>query len=127
MNMVNIFLEKKNVFAVVGVSRDEKKYGRKIYDYLKNLNYEVYPINPNLNMIENVKCYSILSELPKIPDVVVFVVTPKVTEQILIECKKLGITKAWMQTGSESNEAIAFCKENNIEVLHNVCILMEMN
>lgn len=123
--LINDFLNKKNVFAVVGVSKDSSKYGRKVYEYLKKSGYIVYPINPNIDSIDNVKCYSNLNKTPKNPDVVVFVVPPKITERTLIDCKELGIKKVWMQPGSESNEAIKYCNENGIIVLHDVCVMME--
>ncbi|MEM3055472.1 MAG: CoA-binding protein, partial [Candidatus Bathyarchaeia archaeon] len=66
-----------------------------------------------------------LDVLPAKPDVVDVVVPPKITEQIVETCKKLGITKVWMQPGSESELAIKFCEENGIEVVHGVCIMAE--
>lgn len=125
-NLINDFLNKKNIFAVIGVSRDITKYGRKVFEYLKKSGYTVYSINPNIDSVNESKCYSSLKVIPKTPDVVVFVVPPKITEENLIDCKNLGIKKVWMQPGSESNEAIRYCDENNFLVLHNVCIMMEI-
>jgi len=47
---IKVFLNKKNVFAVVGASRDPRKYGYQVYKDLK-CGYEVYPINPNAKEI----------------------------------------------------------------------------
>jgi predicted CoA-binding protein len=41
--------------------------------------------------------------------VVDVVVPPKVTEHTVETCQKLGITRVWMQPGSESEKAIKFC------------------
>ena len=49
----------------------------------------------------------------------------EITEETVIECKNLGIGKVWMQPGSESKGAIRFCRENNIKVLHGVCVMLE--
>ena len=119
------FLDKKNVFAVVGASRDPKKYGHQVYADLKGAGYKVYPVNPNATEILGDKCYSSLKDLPEIPDVVDTVVPPKVTEQVVKACKELGIKKVWMQPGSESQEAINFCKANGIEVVHDVCVMVK--
>ncbi|MFT4305006.1 MAG: CoA-binding protein [Candidatus Woesearchaeota archaeon] len=35
------------------------------------------------------------------------------------------MNKVWMQPGSESEKAINFCKENNIEVIYNSCIMVK--
>ena len=123
--LIKDFLNKTNVFAVVGASRDQSKYGHQVYRDLRDAGYKCYPVNPSADEILGDKCYSSLDSLPEKPQVVVFVVPPTVTNQILKICKKLGIKKVWMQPGSESDTALNFCKENNIEVVHEVCVMVE--
>jgi len=121
---INEFLRVKT-YAVVGVSPNRDKYGYKVYRDLKEGGYTVYCVNPLYDDIEGEKCYPDLSSLPEKPDVVEFVCPPKVTESLVCEMDRLGITMAWMQPGAESPEAIAFCKERGIRVLHDVCIMVE--
>lgn len=123
--LIKKFIDKKNTFAVVGASRDSKKYGYQVYEDLKKAGYKVYPVNPNAEEILDDKCYPSLENLPTKPDVVDVVVPPKVTEQTVGVCKKLGITKIWMQPGSESENAIKFCEENGIDVVYGVCVMIE--
>ncbi len=119
------FLEKKNIIAVVGVSIDKKKWGSQVYRALKPLNFTaVYPVNPKYKKIDADICYSTLSALPKKPDVVITIVQPKITEQIVKKCKKLGINKVWMQPGSESKKAINFCEDNKIQTIHDLCFVI---
>lgn len=122
---IKAFLDKRNVFAVVGASRDPQKYGHQVYRDLKDAGYKVYPVNPNAQEVLGDKCYPSLKELPEKPDVVVTVVPPQVTDQIVKACKELGIRKVWMQPGSESEDAVRYCKENDLEVVYNVCIMVE--
>lgn len=122
---VKAFLDKKNVFAVVGASKNPEKYGYKVYEALRNSGYSVYCVNPNTQEVIGDKCYPTLEDLPLKPDVVDFVVPAKITEQLLKSCKNLGVTKVWMQPGSESKKAVKFCQENEIEVIHSVCIMVE--
>ena len=119
------FLNRKNTFAVVGASRDPKKYGHKIFKDLCNAGYKVYCVNPNTDEVMGKKCYPNIEVLPETPDVVDIVVPPKITEQAVKNCKKLGIKKVWMQPGSESENAIRFCRENGIDVVHRVCVMVE--
>jgi hypothetical protein len=93
---VKAFLNKKNIFAVVGASRDPRKYGYQVYKDLRNAGYKVYPVNPNAEEILGDKCYSSLENLPTKPDVVDIVVPPEVAEETVKICKRLGITKVWM-------------------------------
>ncbi len=119
------FLHKNNIFAVVGVSKNPKKYGNKIYKELKFGGYRVYPINPLVEEIDGDKCYSSISELPKMPDVVNIVVPPDIAKKVVKEAIGLGIKKIWLQPGSESKILIEICKKNNIQALHNMCIMIE--
>jgi predicted CoA-binding protein len=120
------FLNKKNVFAVVGASRDKNKYGNKVFHELKDNGYKVYPVNPNARDIDGFKCYPNLKSLPEKPDVISLVVPPEITESIVKEAHKLKINKIWMQPGSESEKALDFCKKNNVKVLHGVCVIVSL-
>ncbi|KYH38882.1 MAG: conserved hypothetical protein containing CoA-binding domain [Candidatus Bathyarchaeota archaeon B26-1] len=119
------FIDKRNVIAVVGASRNPEKYGHKVYKDLKEAGYRVYPVNPNASEILGDKCYPNLESLPERPDVVTVVVPPRVTEKIVKACKELGIWRVWMQPGSESERAIRFCRETGIKVVHGVCIMIQ--
>jgi len=123
--LIKKFLNKTNIFAVAGASREPKKYGHQVYKNLKEARYEVYPVNPNTDKILGSKCYRDLGDLPTKPDVIDIVVPPRVTEEIVKTCKRLGITKVWMQPGSESEKAIEFCDKNHIDAVYGVCVMIE--
>ena len=123
--LIGEFINSKNVFAVVGVSRNPEKYGHKVFKDLREASFKVYPINPNATEILGVRCYPDLYSLPEKPDVVTTVVPPKVTEKVVEACKDLGINKIWMQPGSESEKAIKLCKDYGIKVVHGVCIMVK--
>ena len=124
-NLINDFLDKKNIYAVIGVSKNPEKYGNIIYHDLQKAGYKVYPVNPTLTEIDGQKCYQALADLPIKPDVVDVVVPPEVALKIVQECKDLGLNKVWLQPGSESARVLEFCKENNFEILSGVCVMAE--
>ena len=124
-NLIKEFLRKQNVFAVVGVSGNPAKYGHQVYKDLKEGGYVVYAVNPNIDEVLGDQCYHSLNELPEKTDVVDVVIPPKVTEKIVVECRDLGLKKVWMQPGSESEQAIRFCEENGIKVVHDVCVMVK--
>ncbi len=125
MNQIDAFLNKNNVFAVVGVSRNPSKFGYIIYQDLKRKGYKVLPINPNAKIINGDKAYASLSELPIQPDVVDIVVPPNVAFYVVKECNALGIQKVWLQPGAESDEVVDFCYDHDIEVIYGMCVLVE--
>lgn len=124
-NLIKNFLNKENIFAVVGASSDKGKYGYKVFKKLIDLDYKAYPVNPNADIILEEKVYDTLKDLPEKPDVVSIVTPPKVTEKIVKQCKKLGIEKVWMQSGAESKEAIKFCNQNDIDLINGQCIIIK--
>jgi predicted CoA-binding protein len=121
--LIKEFMAQKK-FAVIGATDNPEKYGNRIFKNLTKRGYEVYPVNPNLKEIEGTKCYPTLSDVPVKVDVVDFVVPPNVTESILKECKKLGLDNIWLQPGSESDAAIAFCRDNNLKVVYGTCVML---
>lgn len=121
--IVEEFLAQKK-FAVVGVSRKKTKFGNAIYKELKQKGYDVFPINPHINNFEGDTCYPDLLSLPEKVDAVIINVPPVQTEKVVREAKQAGINKVWLQQGSQSDAAIKFCEENEIDCVSNECILM---
>lgn len=122
-DLIKEFMAQKK-FAVVGATDNPEKYGHQILINLKKRNYEVYPVNPRLDTVEGTKCYPTIADIPEKVDVVDFVVPPAATESILKDCLNLGLDRIWLQPGSESEAAIKFCEDNNLKVVHGVCVMM---
>ena len=111
-------------YAVVGVSADQRKFGNKVFQSMRERKFEVYPINPKLQAVEGVRCFSSVMEVPDSVKSVVTVVPPQVTEEVLMLCAKKGIQAVWMQPGSEPKEAIQMGMKYNLALIHRECILM---
>ena len=122
-DLIGEFMAQKT-FAVVGATDNPEKYGNQIFKNLKSRGYEAYPVNPKLKELDGVKCYPSLADIPVKVDVVDFVVPPEVTETIIKDCKRLDLERIWLQPGSESEAAITFCDENNLKVVHSVCVML---
>ena len=118
-------LKEGHVFAVVGASRDPGKYGHKVFRDLLEAGYEVYPVNPKAREVLGHKAYPDLRSLPRRPDVVVFVVPPRVTEALAGQCVELGVRYVWMQPGASSEKAIEELERAGIKVFHDVCIMIK--
>ncbi len=121
--LIKEFMDQKR-FAVVGATDNPEKYGNRIVKNLKERGYEVYPVNPKLAQVEGLKCYPSIADIPVRVDVVDFVVPPSATEEILKQCRELGLDRIWLQPGSESETAISFCQANNLKVVHSICVML---
>jgi predicted CoA-binding protein len=114
----------RRVWAVVGASQDQSKFGNRVFRDLRAAGYTVYPVNPKGGELEGARVYASLAELPQIPDVIDLVVPPVVTEQVVKDAHKLGLTRVWMQPGAESEVAIAYCQQHDIQVVHDACAMV---
>jgi hypothetical protein len=111
------------LIVVVGVSANPEKYGHRIFRDLLKSKHTVYGVNPKETVILNQQIYQSLAELPAIPDLVMTVVPPAVTEKVVDACHQLGIPRIWMQPGSESEKAIQKAEEYGIQVTAHQCFM----
>jgi predicted CoA-binding protein len=120
---VDEFISQKTL-AVVGVSRGGQKFGNMAYRELKANGYILYPIHPEAEMLEGDRAYPDFTSLPEKVGGVLVNVPPAQAEKVVREAAAAGITRIWMQQGSESEAAVRFCKERGITEVHGECILM---
>lgn len=118
-------INKNYIYAIIGASNDPNKYGHKVLADLLSAGYKVFPVNPKGEPILGLDTYKSVLDISAPVDVAVFVVPPETTERVLLDVKTVGIKKAWMQPGSESEKAIHFCLDNGIECTHDACIMIE--
>ena len=117
------FIQLKKL-AVVGVSRSDKKFGTAIYKELKERGFNVYGVNPQMDSIDGDKCYPALSELKGKVDGVVICLPPQKAANIIREAAAAGITKIWLQQGSQSFETKKAAREVSVTPVEGKCILM---
>ncbi len=123
--MYSNFLKRDNAIAVVGASSNHEKWGYRIYSHLLKGGFRVFPVNPKDASIGGNPCFRDIISLPEKPDLVITVVKPDVTESVVKDVHKAGIKMVWMQPGSESRNAIVYCKEHGIEVVYNSCYVVD--
>lgn len=117
-----------NKVALVGATDREEKYGNVILKFLKRYtNYDLYPVNPNLGSDEllGLKVYPSLRDIPEKLDLVVTVVPPKITDQILQEAIALGIPNFWCQPGA-STAQIEDMAKGKINLVRDECIMVAL-
>jgi predicted CoA-binding protein len=110
--------------AMVGVSRDPKKFGFAAFRELKEKGMNIIPVNPYTEEIHGTKVYHDLKSLP--PGVGgLIIVTPKaVTAAVVKEAKAAGYKQIWIQQNSDSEEALTELQGTDINYITGQCILM---
>jgi uncharacterized protein len=114
----------RRVWAVVGASQDQTKFGYRVFHTLCAAGYVVYPVNPKGGELEGARIYPSLADLPQLPEVVDLVVPPAVSEQVVKNAHALGVTRIWMQPGAESEAAITYCHDHGIQVVYDACAMV---
>jgi predicted CoA-binding protein len=110
--------------AIAGVSRNRKKFGYTVFNELKKRGFTVYPVNPYVDLIDEVTCYRSVSALPQGVDNLL-VVTPKSeTPGVVKEAVDRGIRNIWIQQLSDTPEALQLAAEKQVNLVSGQCILM---
>jgi predicted CoA-binding protein len=120
---VEDFVAQKTL-ALAGASRGGKKFGNSVLKELRDKGYTVYPVHPEAKEIDGVPCVPSLAALPEPVGGLVISVKPAQCESLVREAHAAGITRVWLQEGADSMEAVAYCRDNDISVIHGKCLLM---
>lgn len=117
------FLQNKRL-AVVGVSRSAAKFGNTIYTEMKARGFDVYGVNPQMDVIAGDKCYATISELAGKVDGAVICLPPQKAAEVMREAAAAGIKKIWLQQGSQSLETTKVAREVGVTPVEGKCVLM---
>jgi predicted CoA-binding protein len=124
---IQAFLDNNNV-AVAGASNKRDNFGLSILKELSRMGYQVHPVNPRCEEIEDIPCVPTVKELPSQVENVILAVPSKLTEEIVRQCVGTHIKRVWMikgmGNGAYSEQAHQVCRENNIEVVYGFCPMM---
>jgi len=112
------------VWAVVGASNNQRKFGNRIYRTLRTAGYTVYAVNTRESEVEGDTAYASLLDLPQPPTVVDMVVPPHLALEVVQQAKEAGAKAIWFQPGAEDAEAIRWAKANGMDVVED-CILVQ--
>lgn len=123
LNEIQKFLAPRK-FAIAGVSRNEKKWGGSIFKELREKGFELYPINPNADEIQGVKCYKSVKELPEDVKHLHITTRKSETEALVKEAIEMGIEMIWIQQGSQTPEALETLQKAGIPLIYKKCIMM---
>ena len=114
-------------FAVVGASPDRRKFGNKVLRAYLQSGRNAVPVNPKGGLIEGRASVPDLASLPEPVDGVSIVTPPAVTEKVVEQAAKAGITRLWMQPGAQSDAAIERAEALGITLIHSgPCALVEL-
>lgn len=123
---IELFLQSP-AFAVAGASASRIKYGNKVLRCYMQNGKIVYPINPREELIEGLPVLSSVADLPDDVKSLSIITPPQVTEQVVNDAIRKGITNIWIQPGAESDRSIRKCVVHGINIISGgPCILVTL-
>jgi uncharacterized protein len=123
INQINQFIDAQPL-AMVGVSRNPKKFGYAAYKELKDKGMKVVPVNPMADQIMGEKSYRNIADLPSDIQGIIIFTKKNQTVSVVREARAKGIRHIWIQQMADSKEAIEELKGSDINVITGECILM---
>ena len=86
--------------AVIGASNEPDRLAGLPLKFLKGAGFEgsIWPINPNRDLVQGIKSYRALAEVPGVPDVAIIVVPAALVRQAVIDCAERRVGFAMIFT-----------------------------
>lgn len=123
LKQINEFIESQPI-AMVGVSRNPKKFGYSAFKELKEKGMNLIPVNPEADQIMGEKSYSSVKALPAgVKGVLIFTKKDQ-TASVVKVAKEKGIKQIWIQQMSDTKEALDELQGSDINFITGECILM---
>lgn len=125
-------LTKFKKIAVIGMSKNQSKPANEVPMLMKHNGYEIIPINPTADVIEGMKVYKTLADVPDEIEII-NVFRPgdeaiDITNQAIArKNEKADIKVIWLQLGIENDEAKKLAEDNDIVFVQDKCMKIEYN
>ena len=103
--------------AVIGASRDRRKYGNKAVRAYVESGFTVYPVNSTEATIEGLKAYSSLDAITDPIDFVSLYVPPAVGLKLLPMIAARQPKELWLNPGTESDELIEMAADLHLRAI----------
>ena len=109
---MNPLLSPKSV-AILGASDNPDKIGGRPIRFMREFGFAgaIYPVNPGRDLVQGLKSYPALADLPEAPEAVIVAVAGDAVEPAVAECARIGVKLAVImasgfgETGAEGKAA----------------------
>jgi predicted CoA-binding protein len=123
---VEAWLRRRRI-AVCGATPRREKWGYRVFRRLLDEGYDVIPVHPMAEAVENVPCYTSILEIPGGVEAVSVITPPSVSPRIVREAAEIGRPPCWFQPGASSPEALLEAARLNVPTIDGPCVLIELD
>lgn len=125
VNAMRELLADARVIAVVGHSDRPYRTSYRIAQYLRQVGYTVYPVNPTVEQIDGTASYPSLMDVPEPIDIVNVFRRSEYLPEIVEDAIRVGAKAIWAQLGVYDEAAQQRALEAGLNVVMNACIKVE--
>ncbi|HWF86176.1 MAG TPA: CoA-binding protein [Vicinamibacterales bacterium] len=95
------------IVAVIGASSDRRKFGNRAVRAFRQQGYTVIPINPHAALVEGLKAYASVLDVPGPIDMASVYLPPDAGVLVMDEIAKKQIPEVWLNPGADGDDVIA--------------------
>jgi predicted CoA-binding protein len=120
-------LETSKVVAMVGESNDHYYTSYQVAQYLREMGYQVYPVNPRISDVDGEPSYPSLADVPEPIDIVDVFRKPMYLDEIVDAAIAVGAKTLWTQLEvvSSNQQPERKAKAAGMSVVSNHCMRTE--
>ncbi|MEH2236752.1 CoA-binding protein [Nostoc sp.] len=124
-NALREVLTQAKIIAVVGYSDKRDRISYQIAQFLRQIGYTVYAVNPLIKEIDGQPSYAALQELPEPVDIVNVFRRSEYLPEIVDEAISINAKTVWAQLGIWHQPSAQKAIEAGLNVLMDACIKIE--
>ncbi len=120
-------LERSRVVAMVGESNDHYYTSYQVAQFLKEMGYKVYPVNPTIEFVGSDRSFPSLADVPEPIDIVDVFRDPMYLNEIVDAAIAVGAKTLWAQLDvvSSDQEPERRAIKAGLKVVSNRCMRIE--
>jgi predicted CoA-binding protein len=103
--------------AIIGASNDRSKFGNKAVRAFLQQGYEVLPVNPKEETIEDLRAFKGIRDVPVRPEMVSVYLLPPVLLKVLPDIAAKGCDELWLNPGTESDAVLAEAERLGLKLI----------
>ena len=124
-NVMRDVLTNAKVIAVVGHSDKPERTSYRIAQFLQEIGYTVYPVNPLVNEIDGQPSYSSLKDVPEPVDIVNVFRRSEYLSAIVDEAIAVNARTVWAQLGVYDQQSAQKALDAGLNIVMDACIKVE--
>jgi len=124
-NAMRDVLTQAKVIAVVGHSDQPERTSYRIAQFLREVGYKVYPVNPTVSEIDGQPSYVSLKDLPESVDIVNIFRRSEYLPEIVDEAIAIHAKTVWAQLGVYDELSAQKAIDAGLNMVMDACIKVE--